>query len=128
MRVVLVGAEPARRRLRALVGDSLEIAGEAATIESARAAGVQTDAWLIAAGPSTIFDSGEGMLLEPLTAREREVLELVADGCSNRGVAERLHISDQTVKFHVAAICSKLGAINRTDAVRRALRLGILSL
>lgn len=72
--------------------------------------------------------SDEEIVEEPLTVREVEVLELLADGLSNKAIAARLGISDQTVKFHVAAICGKLGAANRTDAVRRAIRRGLVSL
>ena len=67
-------------------------------------------------------------LTEALTAREQEVLELVAEGLSNKAMAAALGISDQTVKFHVAAIIAKLGATNRTDAVRRAVRRGLIAL
>jgi DNA-binding NarL/FixJ family response regulator len=67
-------------------------------------------------------------LPEPLTPREVEVLELLAEGMPNKAIAERLHISDQTVKFHVASISGKLGAANRTDAVRRAVRRGLITL
>jgi DNA-binding NarL/FixJ family response regulator len=63
-----------------------------------------------------------------LTPREVQVLELLAEGLSNKAIAQRLSISDQTVKFHVAAICSKFGAANRTDAVRRAARRGLITL
>jgi len=55
-------------------------------------------------------------------------LELLAEGLPNKAIADRLHISDQTVKFHVASIYAKLGAANRTDAVRRAVRQGLLTL
>ena len=48
------------------------------------------------------------------------MLELLAEGLPNKAIAARLGISDQTVKFHVASIAGKLGAANRTDAVRRA--------
>jgi len=65
---------------------------------------------------------------EPLTSREVEVLELLAEGLPNKAIASRLGISDQTVKFHVASISGKLGAANRTDAVRRAVRRGLISL
>jgi DNA-binding NarL/FixJ family response regulator len=65
---------------------------------------------------------------EPLTPRELQVLEMVGEGLSNKAIAERLGISDQTVKFHVASIGGKLGAANRTDAVRRAVRQGLLTL
>jgi DNA-binding NarL/FixJ family response regulator len=57
-----------------------------------------------------------------------QVLELLAEGLSNKGIAARLAISDQTVKFHVASISGKLGAANRTDAVRRAARRGLITL
>ena len=56
------------------------------------------------------------------------MLELLAEGLSNKAIAARLGISDQTVKFHVASICGKLGAANRTEAVRRAVDRGLLTL
>ena len=65
---------------------------------------------------------------EPLTPREIEVLNLLAEGLANKAIAARLGISDQTVKFYVASICGKLGAANRTDAVRIALTRGLISL
>ena len=68
------------------------------------------------------------MSSEPLTAREIQVLELLAEGLPNKAIAERLGISDQTVKFHVASLSGKLGAANRTDAVRRAVRRGLIAL
>ena len=66
--------------------------------------------------------------LEPLTPREREVLELLAHGLSNRQIAERLGISEHTAKFHVAAISGKLGAASRTEAVSRGVRRGLITL
>jgi len=63
----------------------------------------------------------------PLTAREREILELMADGANNRMIAARLAISRHTVKFHVASILAKLGAASRTEAVALALRSGLLA-
>jgi DNA-binding NarL/FixJ family response regulator len=65
---------------------------------------------------------------ETLTAREREVLELVGQGLSNKLIARQLQISDHTVKFHVSSISNKLGAASRTDAVRRGLRHGLITL
>jgi DNA-binding NarL/FixJ family response regulator len=64
--------------------------------------------------------------IQPLTPREREVLEYVADGISNKEIASRLEISDHTVKFHIASIMSKLGAATRTEAVTIAIRNGVL--
>ena len=61
-----------------------------------------------------------------LTPREREVLQLLAQGSSNKAIARRLEITPHTAKFHVAAIIAKLGATGRTDAVARAMRLGLV--
>ena len=63
----------------------------------------------------------------PLTSREREIVELMADGANNRIIASRLAISRHTVKFHVASILAKLGARSRTEAVALALRRGLLA-
>lgn len=65
---------------------------------------------------------------ESLTQRELEVLNLVAEGLSNRAIAFRLEISEHTVKFHVNGILRKLGAQSRTEAVVRATRIGLLLL
>ncbi len=65
---------------------------------------------------------------EELTGREQEVLELLAEGLTNRGIAHRLGISEHTVKFHVNSILGKLGADSRTDAVVRATRAGLILL
>ncbi len=63
-----------------------------------------------------------------LTDREREVLQLIAEGHANRMIAEQLVISVKTVEAHKAHIMSKLGARNRTDLIRYAIRRGIISL
>lgn len=65
---------------------------------------------------------------EPLTSRELEVVQLLAQGLSNRAIAGRLGISEHTAKFHVNAILGKLDAHTRTDAVVRAARLGLVLL
>jgi ATP/maltotriose-dependent transcriptional regulator MalT len=67
-------------------------------------------------------------LIEELTAREREVLALVADGRSNRDIATGLGISEHTVKFHLASLFGKLGVSTRTQAVRRALEWGLIDI
>jgi two-component system, NarL family, nitrate/nitrite response regulator NarL len=61
-----------------------------------------------------------------LTARELQVLQLLAEGASNKAIARRLGITPHTAKFHVAAIAGKLGASGRTDAVAKAMRLGLV--
>jgi DNA-binding NarL/FixJ family response regulator len=63
-----------------------------------------------------------------LTARELEVLRLLAEGASNKLIARRLEISFHTAKFHVASIAAKLDATGRTDAVAQAVRLGLILL
>jgi len=124
MRVVLVGPAAARARLRAQANGSLAIVDEATSVAVAREHGAAADAFLLAVDA----DQGAQELVEPLTPRETDVLELLAEGLANKGIAARLGISDQTVKFHVAAISGKLGAANRTEAVRVAIRLGLVAL
>ena len=125
MRVILVGSIEARRRLRAQTNGWMTIVGEFSTLAAARAANLDVDA-IVSAPEHAAGDDFD--LPEPLTSREVQVLELMAEGLPNKGIAARLGISDQTVKFHVASIAGKLGAANRTDAVRRAVRRGLISL
>lgn len=70
---------------------------------------------------------GAGTPGDDLTAREREVLALVADGLPNKAIARELRISEHTVKFHVGSLLGKLGAGSRTEAVTLATRRGILT-
>jgi DNA-binding CsgD family transcriptional regulator len=63
-----------------------------------------------------------------LTPREIEVLNLMAEGASNKTIARRLEISVHTVKFHVGSLLDKLDAVGRTDAVAQAARLGVINL
>lgn len=79
-----------------------------------------------AAGASSPVEPDEPV--EPLTPREVEVLQLLAEGLSNKLIGSRLGISEHTAKFHVNAILGKLGAQGRTEAVVRAARLGLLLL
>ncbi len=65
-------------------------------------------------------------ILDPLTERELEVLNLVAEGFSNLEIAKRLGVSRNTVKFHVSSIIGKLGATSRTEAVTVGLRRGLI--
>ncbi len=65
-------------------------------------------------------------MVEALTSRELEVLQLLARGLTNRRIAERLGVSEHTIKFHVAAVLGKLDARTRAEAVARAIRLGLL--
>jgi two-component system, NarL family, response regulator YdfI len=72
--------------------------------------------------------AGAAPITEPLTARELQVLQLVAQGLPNKGIARRLGISENTAKFHVASLCGKLGASSRTEAVTIAARRGLILL
>lgn len=72
-------------------------------------------------------DLGDYALTQPLTARERQILAMVAAGLPNSALADRLFLSPHTVKFHLRNINSKLGAQNRTEAVAKARRLGLLA-
>jgi len=112
MRIILVGSPRNRARLRRELDASVEIAAAAI---------------LLAEHGHHDAPDDDG-IEQPLTRREMEVLQLLAEGLPNKSVAERLGISDQTVKFHVASISSKLGASNRTDAVRLGLRRGLITL
>jgi len=67
-------------------------------------------------------------LSEPLTARERQVLQMLGAGLGNKEIASRLKISGHTAKFHVASILGKLGASSRTEAVAIGLRRGLILL
>ena len=69
-----------------------------------------------------------GELPEPLTPREREVLQMISAGLGNKEIAARLSISEHTVKFHVASILGKLGASTRTEAVSIGIRHGLVLL
>jgi len=67
-------------------------------------------------------------IVEPLTPREMDVLEMLAEGLSNKMIAHRLSISDHTAKFHVNSILAKLHAGTRTEAVTRGIRLGLIKI
>ncbi len=74
------------------------------------------------------FSPEQDDLIDPLTARESEVLALLGQGLSNKLIARQLRISTHTVKFHISSIFSKLGASSRTDAVSRGARYGLIVL
>ena len=128
MRVLLVGSPAERARLRAQANGSIDVAGEFDSVAAARASEIDSDGILVTPDASEASDAEEDDFDEPLTPREVQVLELLAEGLPNKAIAVRLHISDQTVKFHVSSISGKLGARNRTDAVRRAARRGMITL
>ena len=77
---------------------------------------------------AALASSGISELAEPLTPREREVLQMLASGLVNKEIAAKLAISEHTVKFHVASILGKLGAATRTEAVSLGIRRGLVLL
>jgi DNA-binding CsgD family transcriptional regulator len=123
MRVVLVGPASRRQRVRRELPDTVMVVGEAASLSAGRRAAAAEDAYVL-----LITAEDEEPLAEALTPRETQVLERVADGLSNKAIAVALGVSDETVKFHLASVLGKLGATNRTDAVRLAVRHGLVSL
>ena len=125
MRVVLVGRRSDRDRLRRELQGWADIVVEHDTLADARLDRAAADAIVLATPAEQAGEDGD---VETLTAREVQVLELLAEGLPNKAIAARLGISDQTVKFHVASLSGKLGAANRTDAVRRAVRRGLITL
>jgi len=82
----------------------------------------------LARAAANSFEDESAELVEPLTARERDVLRMLSEGLGNKEIAARLRISEHTVKFHVASILGKLGASTRTEAVSVALRRGLILL
>jgi two-component system response regulator DesR len=75
----------------------------------------------------TVFRPHEAPQGPPLSEREREVLEAIGSGATNREIAERLFLSPHTVKEHTSTLYRKLGVRNRAEAVQKAQRLGVIS-
>ena len=75
----------------------------------------------------TVFRPHEAPQGPPLSDREREVLEAIASGATNREIAGRLYLSPHTVKEHTSTLYRKLGVRNRAEAVQKAQRLGLIS-
>lgn len=107
------------------------------TPEQLRAALEASAAGLVVVHPSEVnavlpapaaVSSPARELPEPLTPREREVLQMISGGLGNKEIAGRLSISEHTVKFHVASILGKLGASTRTEAVSIGIRHGLVLL
>lgn len=73
--------------------------------------------------PTVVLNDGDP-IVDPLTAREREVLQLAAEGLANKQIALSLGISEHTVKFHLSSLYTKLGVTSRTEAIRAGARRG----
>jgi LuxR family maltose regulon positive regulatory protein len=82
-------------------------------------------------GPAAVGDTAnagvQSALIEPLSNRELEVLRMLDLGCSNKGISERLFISENTVKVHLRNVNAKLAVGSRAQAVSAARRLGIIA-
>jgi DNA-binding NarL/FixJ family response regulator len=130
MRVLLVGSASSRARMRAqLAAAAIDVVAEFGSLAAARESDLESDAIIVSTqAPADDSHVEDDLKIDPLTPREVQVLELLAEGLPNKAIADRLKISDQTVKFHVSSISAKLGAANRTDAVRRAVRRGLITL
>jgi DNA-binding NarL/FixJ family response regulator len=74
----------------------------------------------------TVFGTETAQPDSHLSDREREILDLIASGATNREIAARVHLSPHTIKEHTSALYRKLGVRNRAEAVQRAQRLGLL--
>ena len=109
-----------RRRVAAL----LRADGEVALVGTAEDADVVVSERVVAtSAPGAVAQAGTA-----LTAREREVLRLVARGLSNKEIAADLRITTHTVKYHLAAVLDKLGVRSRTEAVSVGVRTGLVPL
>ena len=100
----------------------------AAAIESVISGLIVIDPIIAQTIIQTSTSATDDVNIETLTAREDQVLQLLARGLTNKEIAQSLDITDHTVKFHVTAIMGKLNAQSRTDAVVRATRLGLIIL
>ena len=126
-----LGAWTARARRAGVRG----VLRDDATAEELIAAVAATMAGLVVLHPAAVIarpaaEAGSRRASEGtgLTPRELEILEMMAEGMSNRRIAVRLGISGYTVKFHVASVLGKLGAASRTEAVTLGVRQGLISL
>ena len=89
---------------------------------------VSPEEWRRLSPKTTVSRTRQEPPTESLTAREFEVLRLVAEGLHNRDIAAALGVTEHTVKFHLGAIFGKVGASTRTEAVQKGLRLGVIEL
>jgi NarL family two-component system response regulator YdfI len=85
--------------------------------------------WIQSLNPGRVPESDDSdSMIEPLTGREMEILQLLALGLTNKQIASRLGVSAHTVKFHVSSIFGKMGTTNRTETVKLGLRKGLILL
>ncbi len=123
-------AEALRAGVRAVLPSDVSPAQLAAALEAAAAGLVVIHPSAVDSMVPPVAAASQPLaeLVEPLTPRENEVLQMLAGGLANKEIAARLAISEHTVKFHVASILGKLGAGSRTEAVSLGIRRGIVLL
>ena len=113
---------------RGLLRRTATVEAMAASLQAGAQGLVVLDSGLATALFSASLPTLATLPLETITPREREVLQLLAEGLPNKAIAQRLGISEHTVKYHVNALLGKLDAHSRTEAVVRATRLGLILL
>ena len=131
MAAILILADvPPRSETMNHLGRAWGVLPTDASADELQAAVFALDQGLIVGTSPLLFPLYNEVLLPPtpLTEREAEVLELLAQGMANKQIANALHISEHTVKFHVSSIYDKLNVTNRTEAVRQGLRSGWIAL
>ena len=132
--LVLLQADEGRGAAEWLAAGHSVLSGDAPIARIAAAALAAAEGLVVTEPPlaTHAFHAGaeleRGAELEPLTARELEVLAQMSQGLGNREIAEALGISTHTAKFHVAQIIGKLAASSRAHAVAKALRAGLVEL
>jgi two-component system, NarL family, response regulator YdfI len=102
-----------------------------AAIQSVQSGAVTLDVQLaldLAARVRTDSADVPAQAVGELTAREIEVLRMLAEGLGNKEIASRLGVTDHTIKFHISSILGKLGAATRTEAVTMGVRMGLITL
>ena len=111
-----------------LLGAAITVVAAGLAVVPARGAAdhAATGRWAEAFDPAGAEEEAEDAESVALTAREREVLALLAAGASNKTIARALGVSVHTAKFHVASLTEKLGASGRLEAVAIALRTGLI--
>jgi LuxR family transcriptional regulator, maltose regulon positive regulatory protein len=127
LRVLALAASGDDEAATAVLGEALALAGPQGYARVFADEGAPMAALLRKMETARHRQSVTGGLVDPLTAREVEVLELLAAGAANQGIADQLFVSLDTVKKHVTHVLAKLGAVNRTEAVARARQLGLLA-
>ena len=136
--IVALLEHPSAGLLKRLIGDGIkgalpeDVSGEelAEAVRTAAAGLVVLSpefAAVLALDTSDQMTAELDPILEPLTPREQDVLSMMAEGLLNKEIADRLRISEHTVKFHVSSIMGKLDASSRTEAVMRGIRRGIVT-